>query len=548
MGHRIGRDIFVSLVVTAIGTVLAWSLIGGIPVIGIDDAAITRSYAENLAQGAGYVYNVGGERVEGSTALLWVLILTAAYLVTPTPEYLILGLSVLLTLGAVLAVTRISRCLTERLRGSGNLAVLILAVLLLASPGYFLWSVWTMMEIALWSAVVMWLILHLVTRVEDERAGGAGLGLFLPALMLPLIRPEGVAVAFGLIALGILLAPAPALRRQGLVALGLVFVVFVAVTAFRMGYFGQPFPNTFYAKVSSDRLQDLKDGLKYAASFVLGAPFVAPFVAAWAAAAAWGLLRIARPLPGNRGTLIVGAAVFGFLAIYAALGGDHFALWRFYQPIAPLLPVALAVAAACAVSWVGADRPWSVSVPLSATAGVLAVFAMGWLHFYQARFDVRKEFVLVEDGLGFGRYLNGVEPRPSIGVGPAGGIALAYDGQIYDLLGLNWTEMAHANPIKVGLRNHASFDKGTFWEHRPEVLATFNRPCTGDGTQAFWGVNDDAFDGLFEDQRFREAYLPVLFREGSTCWPGFAVPGWLDAVPADAGVERLTWSDIRILN
>ena len=115
-------------------------------------------------------------------------------------------------------------------------------------------------------------------------------------------------------------------------------------------------------------------------------------------------------------------------------------------------------------------------------------------------------------------------------------------------LGLNWTEMAHANPVKVGMRNHASFDKATFWEHRPEVLATFNRPCTGGGTQAFWATNDDAFDGLFEDQRFREEYVPVLFHSGAECWPGFAVPEWLDEVASEDSLETLTWSDVQLLN
>lgn len=329
----------------------------------------------------------------------------------------------------------------------------------------------------------------------------------------------------------------------------LALAVFAAITLFRIQYFGQPFPNTFYAKVSTDRMQDLVDGTKYAASFLLGAPLADLFVAAWAGAAIFGVLRAFGPDRDGRGLLIPAATVFGLLAVYAALGGDHFALWRFYQPMAPILPGALAIGAALAIG-VLADRvpgrrTW---MALPAAAVSLVVLGAGWLHYYQARFDVTKEFTLVEQGLSFGRYLNGVEPRPSIGVGPAGGIALAYDGYIYDLLGLNWTEMAHANPVKVGMRNHASFDKATFWKHRPDVLATFNRPCSGRGTQSFWATNDDAFDGLFEDPEFRAAYEPVQFRDGNRCWPGFAVPEWLDKVADDASVEVLSWADVTLLN
>ncbi|WP_428929789.1 hypothetical protein [Marinibacterium sp. SX1] len=545
--HHLGRDIILAAAVTMLGAALAYALCGGLPLIGIDDAAITRSYSENIARGAGYVYNVGGERVEGSTTLLWTMILAGFYALTPSPEPLIVLTAGLLTLGAVLAGLRIARVVTGELDGPADLAVGILAVLLLASPGYFLWTVWTMMELALWSAVTLWLVAHLAIRVEAGAPSGPGIGLFLPALLMPMIRPEGVAVAVGLVVLGILLAPGA--WRRGVIALGLSLAAFVAVTWFRLEYFGQPFPNTFYAKVSSDRMQDLVDGAKYAISFLLGAPFVEIYLAGWACAAVWALARLFRGEQAGRGLLIPAAAVFGLLSVYAALGGDHFALWRFYQPMTPILPAALAIGAAMAigilVDRVAGRRLW---MALPAGAAALVVLVSGWLHYYQSRFDVVKEFTLVEQGLAFGSYLNGIEPRPSIGVGPAGGIALGYDGYIYDLLGLNWTEMAHANPIKVGMRNHASFDKPTFWEHRPDVLATFNRPCSERGSQSFWAANDDAFDGLFEDQRFRDEFTPVQFFDGSSCWPGFAVPGWLETVGARDSIEVLSWSDVTLLN
>ena len=41
------------------------------PTVGIDDANITQTYAKNIVDGWGYVYYEGGERVEGSTSLLW---------------------------------------------------------------------------------------------------------------------------------------------------------------------------------------------------------------------------------------------------------------------------------------------------------------------------------------------------------------------------------------------------------------------------------------------------------------------------------------------
>lgn len=56
------------------------------PLIGTDDANIYFVYARNLANGYGFVYNIGGERVEGFTSLLWTVIAALAYKFTDVPE------------------------------------------------------------------------------------------------------------------------------------------------------------------------------------------------------------------------------------------------------------------------------------------------------------------------------------------------------------------------------------------------------------------------------------------------------------------------------
>lgn len=46
----------------------------------LDDAMISMRYAKNLTEGNGLVFNPGGERVEGYTNFLWVLIMAAVHL------------------------------------------------------------------------------------------------------------------------------------------------------------------------------------------------------------------------------------------------------------------------------------------------------------------------------------------------------------------------------------------------------------------------------------------------------------------------------------
>ncbi len=541
------QDFLLALVLTATGAGIAWILAAGLPFIGIDDAAITRSYAENIANGVGYVYNLGGERVEGATAILWVGILSVLYSVTATPEVSIIAVCAVFAAVAVFLVLRLTRMICAQLEFESRPAIMILAVFLLASPGYFMWSVWTMMEVSLWSMLLIWMVLLLAQMTEATERPPSAIGICLVALLLPLARPEGIMIAIGLIALAGLLAPHS--WRVTVAAGACAIGSFVAVTAFRLSYFGQPFPNTFYAKVSSDRLQDIKDGAKYLVDFLLGSPFAEVFVALWLGAAVWALLGLFRATPGARAILLMAAAALGTLCVYAALGGDHFALWRFYQPVLPLLLVILSITGALvahAVKGIKHTRRARADHFAILTVMVSVVF-IGWMHYYQTRFDVRKEFRLVERGVDFGTFLNGITPRPSIGVGPAGGIALAYDGQILDLLGLNWTEMAHANPVKVGMRNHASFDAATFWKHAPDVVSAFNRACNPGEPLRFWETDDAGFGGLFSDPEFRQSYVPISFQNGTDCWPGFAKPAWIMKLTDPIGVDVFDWTDVTVL-
>jgi len=208
---KVTNDAILALAITAVGATLAWFLSGGLPFIGIDDAAITRSYAENVALGNGYVYNVGGERVEGSTALLWVMILTVLYSITPTPEFAIISLCGAFAAFTVFAIFRLARLVSNKLELSPNTVVVAAAVVLLASPGYFMWSVWTMMELALWSMLLtcqVWLLAKALEPVEpqDYAARSISPALILVAALMPMVRPEGIAISVGLSCVALILS------------------------------------------------------------------------------------------------------------------------------------------------------------------------------------------------------------------------------------------------------------------------------------------------------------------------------------------------------
>lgn len=531
-----------AVVVTIFGTALAYIVSGQPEIIGIDDAAITRNYAQNIANGHGYVYYAGGERVEGATTLLWTLLLSLTYLITDTPEFLIIGMAGVFTLIAVGSVLSLSVFMAWSFDLAERPVLWLTSLGLLALPGFFFWSVFTMMELALWSAALMVLLWRLARLVERPKPWSRP--VIAIAFLLPLIRPEGIAVTLGLLAFAcVLMGRVP---RGIIVSAALATGSLLAATAFRLGYFGYPVPNTFYAKVSSDRMQDFVDGAKYLFSFVGEFPFAEIMLITLAASALWTLARLASDRPqGARGWLLVVATVFGVLAIYTALGGDHFEYWRFFQPITPLLPLVMALSAVAI---------WQRLAPATGpnTFGrVAAAFLVGvlWLgishgDFRQARFDLVKEFRLVRNGIDFGRYMNTLDDDAVLGVGAAGGIALGYDGPMLDLLGLNWVEMAHANPVKTGFRNHASFDRETFWRHTPDVLPGFDKRCE-ETSYLIEKVDAGLTKGLLIEPRFQQTYAPVRFRDGDRCWRAIAKRDWI-ATMNDARIEPLDWDDVAL--
>lgn len=527
--------------VTLVMAGIAWYLAGAPGINGIDDAAITRSYSENLANGHGFVYNIGGERVEGATSFLWTLLLVFPYLFDDNPEIPILIITTLFTTGAVFFGLRIA----QRAAGdiSPNAVVAVMALALLGLPGFFIWSVWSMMEIALWSALCM-LLVDRLSRLTEHQEGVPTLDPVLlgAAFAMPLTRPEGVAVAVGLTLLAILLRPS-VWRPVGLALLA-ALAAFAAIALARLAYFGFPFPNTYYAKVSSDRLQNIVDGAKYLASFVTEKPFAEVMVAAWIVLAVMSLTRLLRaPRPGDRTRVLASALVLGILSVYVLLGGDHFALWRFYQPIMPVIVLPVALFAIWALQMIP-----QTSRIAGLGAALVLWFAINSMAYYQERFGIAKEFQLSMRGEIFGNYLNDFSPRPVMGVTAAGGIALTYDGQLRDLMGLNWVEMAHANPIKVGMRNHASFDIDTFWKHQPDLLPLFHRGiCQRTGWTEQSNVHDTGVKKLYGQARFQEAYTPVILEmESGACTNAFAANSWLAQVDSDK-ISIVGWDDLMII-
>ena len=300
----------------------------------IDDAWISYRYARNLVDGVGLVYNPG-EYVEGITNLLWTLLVAAGLAAGSEARGVGFGLGV--TSGAALL------CLTYVYAGTG------LASERRWAAGLAPWVVLSSLPFAFWTSSGMetpLFALAVSAALLAEARQRPGLAT-LAALLATATRPEGALVAAAVFGWrlstrwreeGARLLVWPAVYALGLLAL----------SGFRLAYYGALVPNTFHAKVGG--VSPLR-GVQYALGFFAGGSCLLLVPAGFA------LLREARWAP---------AAVFALLltAYVVAVGGDVFPYGRFFVPLLPAL-------AAAAVA--GALLAWRANL----LAGVLAWGAVG---------------------------------------------------------------------------------------------------------------------------------------------------------------------------
>jgi hypothetical protein len=199
-----------------------------------DDSYISYRYAANLLAGRGLVYNPG-EYVEGFSNLLWTLLIAAG-----------LGLGVgAKTAGHALGLA--SGCATliatyafarSGLRKSQSWCAAIAAWIVFTSPVFARWTT-SGMETPLFVATV-------TAAFAAQVRGRFGWALFAVSLA-SFTRPEGVLVAASIFGFR-LIEKGFRSRRAWLEPIAYAALL-AALTAFRFAYYGDPLPNTFYAKV-----------------------------------------------------------------------------------------------------------------------------------------------------------------------------------------------------------------------------------------------------------------------------------------------------------
>jgi hypothetical protein len=418
-----------------------------------DDAYIGFRYAHNLADGNGLVFNPG-ERVEGFTNFLWVLLAALPLSIgrDPLPAARFIGLAC--TLATIVCVVLAARRLTSRpsLAYAGALLVAL-------SPGSAVWAA-SGMETALFTSLLTWSVWLVADGAEDGRLPIAAA---LLAVAAAFTRPEGLLLALALVAASF---PGRTGSRVTWNRWAIWLIVFAALFLpyflWRWAYFGALLPNTFYAKVGLSGAQVIR-GLGHLRNFCAeGGSWVV-------AALPLGALCARRRRPA----LVLSAVAIPYLLYIVAIGGDALPMYRFFVPITGLLALMMVAGLDAVLSRPSfANRRWTETTAVAAVVvwslvGAWAAFSGRSFEFVQQ--DRREVAAWVQIGTWFRGH---AEPGESIAVVPAGAIPYFSGLVAIDMLGLNDRTIAHRSIPGMGLApaGHEKFDPDYVLSRRPTYV------------------------------------------------------------------------------
>ncbi len=456
----------------------------------LDDAFIFFRYAENWVAGHGLVFNPGEPPVEGFTSFLWLALLALLHGFGTD----LVDAAQVLGHGAVLATLAVVHQ-SWRWVAAIDVRTAAVATLLLGTSSSF--TTWSRggMETGLQGLLVA------AACVAYLRARGGAGGLLQYVLIGGLLALLGMNRPDGLLVVAVLGGDALLFRqrhrRGGVVMTALVFAVgFGGYYLWRFSYFGYPFPNTFYAKVTASGSQVIR-GLDY---LLLSAKTMGPILLLWLVSVAvrWSRIEV-RVL-----SILVGV----YTSYIIAVGGDVMPAQRFFAPVLAPLCLLGAFAVVGWHRWVG-------------TAAVSLAMSFGLVTMFTTNLSVIRGDVVAFNGRIAGQWLGRhAPPGSTIATNTAGTIVYYAKLRAIDMLGLNDLHIARVVISGMG-SGHAGHEKGDgdyVLAQNPEFVQLGSSlgwlPTPLDPLPPFLGDQQ-----LWANPKFRSGYK-LVYSKGETRWPG----------------------------
>ncbi|HYQ44987.1 MAG TPA: hypothetical protein VER11_23535 [Polyangiaceae bacterium] len=327
-----------------------------------DDGMISMRYAWNLSHGLGLVWNVG-ERVEGFTNPLWVLVMSVATFAFDKNlaclAMQILGATVVAFGGWMFSMAFEELALAQAQKHGVSppwqleLWKLLTFISCLAPYPILYWSL-TGMEVSLLTAL-LGALFYVVARYERAPSPTLATLAGSTAALCYLTRPDGVILA--LPPLLVLALRSKANIRVLCRLFAPLVMTIVCIIALRYAYYGELVPNTYVLKMQ---------GIPLGERLKNGRGFVEPF---WRSAAGLYVFALVGAVLLRRAmALALFAVPLAILGYQILVGGDP---WPYWRMLAPGLPC-LVVLGMLSISWSWPSRfkAWRY------LAGPLAVLTM----------------------------------------------------------------------------------------------------------------------------------------------------------------------------
>jgi len=453
-----------------------------------DDAYISLRYARSVLEGQGLTYNPG-ERVEGYTNLLWVL-LTAGLGTFMPLEWAPICLGILAA--ASLGTGAVKRAGAIGLGGVG--AAFVGSILMLAAP-FGVWAVGGLEANLVALLAFVGLDAALFPKGQGVREG---LRVGLACALLALTRADGCLVAGAIAVAGVVQR-----RARGLAALAIVAPVIGAVlgqSVFRWFYYGEILPMTALAR-GGFSLHHLIGGIRYVASGLkyhvsLLVLLIVGCVSSWRAADSGE----------SRRRLVAVALVSGGSLIYVAVtGGGIFPGYRHFAAFFGLTTLPLILGVQCLVRGFGVRA-----------SGILAVLFISQFFLHRTaplnlkaqRDGWQKKAALM--GAALREAFAGEEPL--LLTDAAGGLAYESRFRTVDTYGLTNATIGHSPRKRDSLVGHEK-GLGRYALSLSPDLVIFN---DGEGGEP-WSVTGLE---LLAESEFVEGFYRQCFRtRGTRAWP-----------------------------
>ncbi len=322
---------------------------------------ISMSYARTFAGGDGLVWFPGADRVEGYSNPLWVLVMAAVHLLH-LPAAATVGVMILLSLTAVVIAALLASRIAQEHFDVRSLAGRFASTFAVAGSFPLVFFGGRGMEVGLLTALTLGLILALLRA----RAGVPSAAVIVTGSAAGMLTRTDFVVVVGAATLWLVLTTGT--RRPLLPLLSGTAATLAALTVFRLAYFGDPLPNTYYLKLTRIPLDiRLERGLAVGAVTTLTSLLAAAIVLA----VVWQ--RTDRRSPAA----LLGLVALAQLAYSTYVGGDA---WEEYMVanryLAPAVACLALAAVACLARHLEQHRPETPAVIGAVVAAAVLAFTV----------------------------------------------------------------------------------------------------------------------------------------------------------------------------